>query len=186
MTTTFDPTALDAPFDRAARLLTGRRPVTPLRLAQQLARTPDLVSLLPLPGSERRWLKLATDAGWDAWLIGWPPGARTGWHDHQGSAGAFVLIDGTLSEWSVPLSDAVSRSGDTGAVNADERDVRHRSFTRGDGRQFADHHIHEMGNETNSVAYSVHAYAPELSAMAAYSWVSGRLTWSRLETSADW
>jgi hypothetical protein len=160
--------------------------LTPLRLAQRLARTPGLLERLPLAGPDRRWLKLPTASGWDAWLIGWPPGARTGWHDHQGSAGAFVLLDGSLSEWSVPTSDRVSRAQGATAVSASESDVRLRRFAAGAGRQFADHHLHEMANETDRPAYSLHAYAPELTAMASYDWRDGRLRWTGLETSDSW
>ena len=160
--------------------------LTPLRLARRLAAIPGLLEQLPLVGSERRWLKLPTDAGWDAWLIGWPPGARTGWHDHQGSAGAFALLSGELSEWSVPTADVVSREQGATAVDVGQGAVRLRRFTDGDGRGFADHHIHDMANETDAVAYSLHAYAPELAAMASYDWIDGRLTWTGLETSDSW
>src|SRR3954454_4523947 len=108
--------------------------LTPLRLARRLAAVPGLLEQLPLTGLDRRWLKLPTDAGWDAWLIGWPPGARTGWHDHQGSAGAFVLVQGRLTEWSVPSADRTSRSRGAAAVSASADDVRVRRFAAGAGR----------------------------------------------------
>ncbi|MDQ1716010.1 MAG: hypothetical protein QOC60_1955 [Frankiaceae bacterium] len=160
--------------------------LTPLALAQRLARIPGLRDQLPLPDGDRRWLKLPTDAGWDAWLIGWPPGTRTGWHDHQGSAGAFVPLLGELTEWSVPAADRVSRTLGDAAVHASYDEVRIRRFRAGAGRGFADHHIHEMANLTDQPAYSLHAYTPELTAMASYEWIHGRLTSVGLETSDSW
>ncbi len=174
-------------FTTPNRATTGRPPaLTPLRLARHLAETPGLLSALPVAGPGRVWLKLPTAAGWDAWLIGWPPGARTGWHDHQGSAGAFVVVAGNLVEASVAPADARSRTGGPAAVHAERGDLRRRSFGVGAARQFPDHHIHDMSNDSSRAAYSVHAYSPALTAMASYDWVDGRLTTTGLETNDDW
>ena len=159
---------------------------TPLALARHLARIPGLTHHLPLPGGERRWLKLPTDAGWDAWLIGWPPGSRTGWHDHRGSAGAFVLLAGELTEWSVPATDRVSRVPGAEAVRASLNDMRVHAFGADAGRGFADHHIHDMANLADRPAYSVHAYAPELRGMASYEWTDGRLSRTGEKSSEAW
>ena len=159
---------------------------TPLGLARHLARIPGLTDHLPLLGGERRWLKLPTDAGWDAWLIGWPRGSRTGWHDHRGSAGAFVLLAGGLTEWSVPATDRVSRVSGGEAVSASYNDIRVRAFGADEGRAFADHHVHDMANRTDQPAYSLHAYAPELQGMASYDWTDGRLTRTGEKSSEAW
>ena len=173
-------------FVRPAFATAVHQGTNPLALARHLARIPGLHEHLPLPDGERRWLKLPTDAGCDAWLIGWPPASRTGWHDHRGAAGAFVLLKGGLSEWSVPGAGGVSRVPGGEVVDVSYDEVRVRAFGADEGRAFADHHIHDMANVTDQPAYSLHAYAPELGAMASYDWIGGRLTWTGSATSEAW
>src|SRR6478735_5375787 len=43
-------------------------------------------------------IPLPRENGYEAWLLTWLPGQGTGLHDHAGSAGAFILLAGTLTE----------------------------------------------------------------------------------------
>jgi hypothetical protein len=80
------------------------------RIAAQLAAGPE--PLLPLAcfDSRERWYgQLYAQPDHEAWLLSWLPGQRTGLHDHGGSAGAFTVVTGTLTETTVTLPG--SRSG---------------------------------------------------------------------------
>ena len=47
--------------------------------------TPSSIASLPLDPEGRTWVRLDGPGGSEAWLIGWPPGTGTGWHDHADS-----------------------------------------------------------------------------------------------------
>ena len=89
------------------------------------------------------------------WLLSWLPGQGTDLHDHGGSAGAFAVVRGTLSE-------AVgAREGATG-------------LTAGRVRHFGPHHVHRVTNSGAEPAVSVHVYTPRLTVMHTYR-VEGRV-----------
>jgi|SRR5450432_68487 Cysteine dioxygenase type I len=138
------PARLDAPDNGAM-----------LRWAAALVSRSDLTELVPVV--ERSWIRLPTAHGWDAWLIGWPGGSDTGWHDHQGSAGVIYVARGTLTEFSL-----------AGGVTAG--DVRTRRIDATRGRAFGANHVHHVVNEYDEPAYSVHVYAPRLRGMTRYGW----------------
>ncbi len=174
----------------------ARTPVTPqlppststtaamLRWAANFAATANLPELLPVTG-ERSWIPLSNPAGWDAWLIAWPAGSDTGWHDHQGAAGVFYVARGVLTEFSLAggRSAAVS-GGETVAVAAPIAhwtDVRTRRVDAGRGRGLGTNHVHHVVNEYDQPAYSVHAYSPRLYGMTRYSWRDDTLVLAGLE-----
>ena len=72
-----------------------------LRVARLFAADPELPALLPArhedPGG-RRWHQLAQTHHLQLWVIEWPSGASTGFHDHGGSRGAFTVVRGVLTE----------------------------------------------------------------------------------------
>jgi hypothetical protein len=146
-----------------------------LRWAAAFAATADLPELLPV-GTERSWIALQNSAGWDAWLIAWPAGSDTGWHDHQGAAGVFYVARGVLTEFSLASGrSAATASSDgeparTAAHIANWSDVRTRRVEAGRGRGLATNHVHHVVNEYDRPAYSVHAYAPRLYGMTRYTW----------------
>ena len=84
------------------------------------------------------------------------PGQATDLHDHGGSAGAFVVVSGVLTEH-------------TGVR------LLPTALPAGAGRRFDAHHVHRLGNEGTRPAVSVHAYSPRLSAMTRYEVVDGAL-----------
>ena len=57
----------------------------------------------------------------------------------------------------------------------------------GRSRAFGPHHVHDVRNSSaGSVAVSVHAYSPPLSAMTRYDLTPGGLVPSRTEGADDW
>jgi len=106
------------------------------------------------------------------WLISWLPGQSTGFHDHGGSAGAFGVVWGALDECVMPRGD--SRA----AVS---------KVASGDVRAFGPRYVHDVRNSaTGSVAVSLHAYSPPLSAMTRYDLTPGGLVVAATEGEEDW
>jgi hypothetical protein len=64
-------------------------------LANQRALWEPLVSYDPVA---RYYVRLARAQEFEAWLLTWLPGQGTDWHDHGGSAGAFITLRGVLTE----------------------------------------------------------------------------------------
>jgi hypothetical protein len=157
-----------------------------LRWAAAFAETADLRELLPV-APERSWIPLSNPAGWDAWLIAWPAGSDTGWHDHQGAAGVFYVARGVLTEFSLAggrSAAAASSAGEPVAVAApiaSWTDVRTRRVDAGRGRGLGTNHVHHVVNEYDQPAYSVHAYSPRLYGMTRYTWRDDTLVLAGLE-----
>ena len=62
-----------------------------------------------------------------------------------------------------------------------------RAVSAGQVRAFGAHHVHDVRNSSaGSVAVSVHAYSPPLSAMTRYDLTPGGLVPSRTEGADDW
>ena len=123
---------------------------------------------------EGRWYeRIHGDAGYEVWLISWLPGQSTGFHDHGSSAGAFGVVWGSLDECVVPR-----RSGARVQVNR---------VVSGDVRAFGPRYVHDVRNpEGGSVAVSVHAYSPPLSAMTRYDLTPAGLAVAGTEGADDW
>jgi quercetin dioxygenase-like cupin family protein len=153
-----------------------------LQLLRDHADDPDLLELLDPDDHERSWLELpvlrrsrsdrleglTTDDA-QLWLISWPPGARTGWHDHGTATGAFTVLRGRLVEHSW---------ADGGVVV--------RGLGAGDSHAFAGGHIHDVRND-DEPALSLHAYSPRLATMTRYAVTGGRLEIAGVEqTGVDW
>jgi hypothetical protein len=155
-----------------------------LDFVRRTAADAELIASLPLDPEGRTWVHLEGPGGSEAWLIGWPPGTGTGWHDHAESVGAFVTAAGELKEnalaarlpadgWkTLELSDGVDRE---------------RRLPAGKGRAFGHHHVHEVLNEsTDRHAISVHAYYPPLPQIRRYSRVGQVLRLEQVERPEDW
>jgi hypothetical protein len=127
-------------------------PAQLLRTARLFASDPDLTSLIDHQGAERRWVELDSSPYLQIWLLSWPAGTGTGWHDHGESAGAFLTVSGTLSEQSAH----------------GHRHIR-RTLTDGQGRTFTPNHIHDVVNVGLETAFSVHLYTPRLTSMTRYA-----------------
>ncbi len=132
------------------------------RLAGQSELWSPLVKFDPL---SRYYVRLAREPGYEAWLLTWVPGQGTDWHDHGGSAGAFVVVSGSLTE------EAAAVTPDTDARVLPEG----RSLGTGTLRTFGRKHIHKVTNTELEPAVSVHVYSPALVEMNAYARTGDRL-----------
>jgi hypothetical protein len=138
-----------------------RRPDTdsivplPPRLLSALAFTHAAVANFdeisePRPG-DRTSERIFRSETHDIWLIRWGAGARTELHDHGESAGAICVVAGELVE---------NRPNPAGVGRPLRRVLREL-----DDRPMAPSHIHEIVNESDTVAASVHVYSPPLATM---------------------
>ena len=71
-----------------------------LRTARLFATDPELASLVDAASTQRQEHLLDSTAHLQIWLLVWPPGTATGWHDHHASAGALHAVTGVLTEHS--------------------------------------------------------------------------------------
>ena len=61
--------------------------------------THDPLAAVDLTVPERTWVRVEHGEDADIWLITWPAGSSTGWHDHGSASGAFVVLEGQLTEY---------------------------------------------------------------------------------------
>ncbi|MEU1123574.1 cysteine dioxygenase [Streptomyces sp. NPDC005899] len=183
--------ATDAPTDFADSPTGTRRPgasgPTAAELLDFVRRTADdaaLIASLPLDPEGRTWLRLEGPGGSEAWLIGWPPGTGTGWHDHADSVGAFTVASGALREHA--LAARLPTEG-WRTLELSEGIDRIRLLTTGRGRAFGRHHVHEVLNESEREhAVSVHAYYPPLPRIRRFSRTGDVLRLEQTEGPEDW
>jgi predicted metal-dependent enzyme (double-stranded beta helix superfamily) len=127
---------------------------TATRLADATRLWEPLVEYDPV---SRYYARLALTRQHEAWLLTWVPGQGTDWHDHGGSAGAFVVVRGALVEEHARLQP------DGSAVVATTREL-----STGTLRPFGTRHIHRVTNTGLEPAVSIHVYAPALTRMNGY------------------
>ncbi len=84
----------------------------------------------------RYYARLAKEPDFEAWLLTWLPGQGTNWHDHGGSAGAFVVVRGTLTE----------RHASVNPLAHPRIEPELRELSEGTLRAFGTKHIHEVTN----------------------------------------
>jgi len=152
---------------------TEQQVLTPRQLAAEVRRLTsapaDWVTRVRLDPEGRWYEQIRVDERYELWLISWLPGQSTGFHDHGGANGAFGVVWGELDERVVP------------------RGAAGRRVTAGVVRSFGAHHVHDVRNSSaGSVAVSVHAYSPPLSAMTRYDLTPGGLVPVRTEGADDW
>ena len=123
-----------------------------LRTARLFASDPELPNLVDLQSGKRRWVELDSSPYLQIWLLSWPVGTETGWHDHGQSAGAFLTVNGTLREQTSHGHRRVDRT-----------------LIAGEGRSFGPNHIHHVANVGLETALSVHLYTPRLTNMTRYA-----------------
>lgn len=146
--------------DRRPSGLTGS-PFTPAELLDYARFVADEVRSGRYPvafDTTQRWhQRLYRDRRVDLWLISWLPSQGTQLHDHAGSAGAFTVLAGTLSE-------AIVRPGTLRGRPA----LVERRRDAGSGVAFGPRYVHDVRNLSRSPAVSVHAYSPPLAGMNFY------------------
>jgi quercetin dioxygenase-like cupin family protein len=118
-----------------------------------------------LAATPQRWQHLVRDSGegrvyeqiWDsedvnAWVICWSEDQDTGFHDHDESAAAILVIDGQVREERLRLgADPEARLGGPGSLLFVPPTAIHRVLHVGDGP-----------------AITIHAYSPPLRRTGAY------------------
>ncbi len=100
----------------------------------------------------RHYVSLYRDTFVEVWLICWTPASDTGWHDHDTSAGAVAVVEGSVIEHNL----AVGRP-EIATVAAG-----------GSAYSFGPDHIHRMtGLDAESA--TIHVYSPPLWRMGQYT-----------------
>jgi hypothetical protein len=126
-----------------------------LAIAVRYAAAPHRWPVAPRFNAASRWYhRLADEPDYEVWLLTWLPGQGTDLHDHGGSAGAFHVMSGSITE------DTVT-PGSPARITA-------RELGEGAGRRFGSRHIHRITNRSTRPAVSVHVYGPALSTMTRY------------------
>jgi Cysteine dioxygenase type I len=87
-----------------------------------------------------------------AWLICWMHDHDTGFHDHDLSAGAVSVAEGSVREERLVLGGSPLR----------------RTFVAGESFHFSASEIHRVCNPSSVPAVTLHAYSPPLWRMGAY------------------
>ena len=124
--------------------------------------------------AEHRWhQRIYRDPRIDVWLLSWLPEQGTQLHDHGGSAGAFTVIRGVLSEV-VYSPDGAS----TGRLIETDRPA-------GESVGFGSGYVHDVRNLGPEPAVSVHAYSRPLTTMNFYDASGGRLRHVRTVATDD-
>jgi hypothetical protein len=123
------------------------------RLANEIAGRPELWGQhVTFSEAGRHYACIHRDDHVDVWLLCWTYGSDTGWHDHDGSAGAVRVVSGALTESNPRIGGAHATVTVPGGT----------SFS------FGPDHIHRLtGAARQSV--SIHAYSPPLERMGQYS-----------------
>ena len=155
---------LTAPVDRARpgrRQVAGFGGLDLVGLATRLARAGRWPGADAL--SRRSWRLMARGEGFDAWLIAWPAGGKVDLHDHAESSGAIRVIEGVLTE-AVPKRD---RQGRLTLARAE--------LGAGATATFGAGHVHDVANESDRPALSLHVYSPALTSMSFFDLDGDRL-----------
>src|SRR5262245_34344414 len=98
-----------------------------------------VTGLVP-PGSERRWALGLESEAYEAWVIAWPAGTGLELHDHDGSAAAMYVVNGSLRERYVsPAGNLEVRWLNAGEVIAMETDHEHEVINAGDDEVISVH-----------------------------------------------
>jgi len=127
------------------------------RVARLFAHDADVTVANGRTGVERRRHQLTKNSHLEVWLMTWPSGATTDWHDHGAAAGAMVVVHGEL----------IDRMWKGGSEHW-------REVTAGDEIAIAPRTAHNLTNVGNDVATTIHAYSPELADMTPYAWENGQ------------
>ncbi|HEV7898476.1 MAG TPA: cysteine dioxygenase family protein [Planosporangium sp.] len=154
-------------------------------IARHYAADPSSWPLAPRFDAASRWYaRIGGDASHEAWLLTWLPGQSTDLHDHGGSAGAFVVVSGVLTEQVVRVAEAGPAVRVAEAGPAVPRQV---TLAGGAVRAFGPRHVHRIVNAGTGAAVSLHVYAPALREMTRYRIDDGVLSVAVVEKAGvDW
>ncbi|HVW79543.1 MAG TPA: cysteine dioxygenase family protein [Mycobacteriales bacterium] len=111
-------------------------------------------SLARFDASGRWWRRLQGNDCADIWLLTWLTGQGTELHDHGGSSGAFLVVQGALTEVRA-MPEAL--------------ETRTTVVTAGKSVAISPTTVHDVYNAGPAAAVSLHAYSPPLSEMSFYA-----------------
>jgi hypothetical protein len=134
-----------------------RGPVECAALAEAAAARLDPASFLRDDEHQRVYEPLWRDEHSEGWLLSWWKPRDTGYHDHDGSAGAVHVISGRVTEEPLVLS---------GAAQVTE-------YATGASFSFTGDRIHRMHHDAEAV--TIHVYSPPLKRLGSYEVVDGVL-----------
>jgi len=124
------------------------------RVALGIAARPELYEDLVEEGEGgQSWLLLFRNPAYEVTLVTWGHDNFSGWHDHGGSSGAFVVTAGVLEE----------RHRATDYVG-----IESRVFSAGQYRAFGPDHVHDVAGVPGSAAVSINVYSPPLRGLTFY------------------
>lgn len=106
---------------------------------------------------ERARVRLLATPVYEVWLLGWTPGQSVGLHDHGGSNGAFVVVDGELVETFAP-----------DGAHPSARRLAQRTIAAGGMGTIAAGAAHDVANRSHDLATSLHVYSRPLRSMGFY------------------
>jgi predicted metal-dependent enzyme (double-stranded beta helix superfamily) len=119
----------------------------------ELADQPELwIHYVRHDSTQRLYEELLNDDHLTAWLICWMDDHDTGFHDHDGSAGAVAVVSGAVLEERL-------------AIDGPPRD---RTFAAGQSFHFSPPDIHRVRHAGSDPAVTLHVYSPPLDRMGAY------------------
>src|SRR3954453_13161405 len=131
-----------------------------LAVARRYAERVDDWPFAPRFDPVQRWYKrLAGEEDFEVWALTWLPGQGTDLHDHGGSAGAFLVHAGQLTEHCVMPADSAERSASSVTARPE---LVSGTIGAGGGRRFGPRHVHQLINNADTPAISVHVYGPRL------------------------
>ncbi len=122
--------------------------------ARQLALRPELwIEEIVHDPSQRQYRELLHDEHLTAWLICWMQNQDTGFHDHDLSAGALIVVGGRVCEERLSLEGSPKRS----------------VYSAGESFCFSAADIHRVRHHGTDPAVTLHVYSPPLLRMGNYS-----------------
>jgi predicted metal-dependent enzyme (double-stranded beta helix superfamily) len=161
--------------------MTAARPTTTTALPTTTLSPPRLLALLenyaarlsyvapPHDPTQRGYSLLELSEDLEIWAIHWPTDQGLELHDHGGSTGALVVIEGCLYEH----------------VPAGAGTLRQRRLESGEGVAFGPTYVHDVVNRCEAPAISLHAYSPPMATMTFYRTEGRQLVADRTEYRSD-
>jgi quercetin dioxygenase-like cupin family protein len=123
------------------------------RLVRELAAQPGRWrELVRHTAAERQFALLARDEDVEVWVVSWMDGHDTGFHDHDDSAAAIVVLEGEVEDQRLALGRAPHRT----------------RYAAGEAFSVPPAAIHRVLHAGHRPAVTLHAYSPPLVRMGAY------------------
>ena len=128
-------------------------PTVLIQVARSLAARPALWRPhIRADADQRHFHRLVGEPHMSVWLICWMPGHDTGFHDHDGAAGAVAVVAGSICEERLRFGAAPTRS----------------EHEAGEVLTFGPDDIHRVTHLSGEPAITIHAYSPQLRRMGTY------------------